>query len=114
MRFAQLIISFSMTKRRFRRNRRDQNRHVAHLPQNLRAKIVAIGSRSKNGLATQRFSRQRDRIIFFKNGAERSFVPFYGVGKKLRHHRPKEKPPAIDHAIEPIKPKRLNRELRAL
>ena len=32
MRRASLIISLAMTKRRLRRNRRKQNRHIAHLP----------------------------------------------------------------------------------
>ena len=63
---AQLIISLAMTKRRLRRNRRKQNRHIAHLPQNLCAQIVAIRACRQNRVGAQRLLRQRRRKVFLE------------------------------------------------
>src|SRR5712664_1965681 len=96
------IISLTMKKRGTRGNRREQDRRVVHLAQNLGAEKIPIRAGVREFIECNRISRGRAGEILAQNWAGFILMAREAVLEQIADHWAKEKPPKIECAIESI------------
>src|SRR5260370_40064622 len=87
------IVSFTMTKRGARGNRREKNRRVLHLAKNFGAEKIAIGAGFHEVFECYWSFGIRVREVFAQDGADFVFMASDALANQIANHPAEEKPP---------------------
>jgi len=110
VRIAGAIIARAMLEGRHRGNRREKDRHLAHLPEQIGAHQVAFRARSHKRFQCDRGFRRCSCKILSQHRAQRVFLALRAVTNQIADHRSKEEPPQLQRAIESLQLHRLDME----
>src|SRR5208337_2056647 len=110
VRIAGAIIARAMFEGRRRGNRREKDRHIAQLPEQLGAYQVAFRARSHERFQSDRGFLCRKREKLLQQRAQQIFLTLRAVTNQIADHRSKKEPPQFQRAAESLQLHQLDME----